>query len=234
MAAAPQSGIAFRIAAAALAGAPLGFAGGALLGGRLLADPAHAQAAATVIACALSGALLVGGLMALSAILLTPRTARTVTLASGVASAAVVVYLVQDFVGDRMAQARAFDAAYERLPDFNLEIAADNPNRSPFSELQYSSNERQYTAQRPGGWLCQGQATRAQTMALFQAMAAMPTTPTKNTATPSANCQLHANWHHGDTAAETCLNADHEMLLAADEMIEATERRSSCQRLDNG
>lgn len=232
MSAPPQSGIAFRIAAAALAGAPLGFAGGALLGGRLLADPAHAQAAATVIACALSGTLFVGGLMALSAVLLAPRTARTVTLASGVASAAVVVYLVQDFVGARIAQARAFDAAYERLPDFKLEIAADNPNRSPFSELQYSSDERQYTAQRPGGWLCQGQATRAQTMALFKAMAATPTST--NTATTSANCQLRTNWHHGDTAVETCLNAHHEILLAADKMIEATERRSSCQRLDNG
>ena len=232
MSAERRSGIAFRLAAAALAGAPLGFAGGALLGGHTLTDPTAPEAGATILACAFFGALFVAGAMMLATTLLTPKAARIATLIGGAASVSVVVYVVQDFIGDRMAQARAFDAAYERMPLFELTLEAANPNRSPFSKLQYESGQRQYAAHRPGGWLCRGTGNRQQTVALFEGLGNLQDSQ-ESTDTAADNCQLSASWRVGDVAIERCLDSDGQALIAAAEtMVEATERRSSCQRID--
>ena len=233
MSAAASSGIAFRFAAAALAGAPVGFAGGALLGGRLLTDPADPAAGPTILLCGAFGALFAAGLMAAVVALLTPKAARLATLAGGVASIAVVVYVVQDFIGDRMAQARAFDAAYQRMPPFEIVLEAENRNRSPFSKLQYESEHRQYTAQRPGGWLCQGEGNREQTMALFEALGDARNPEQANNGTVAIECGLRAAWRIDDVAVEKCLGTGDAALFAvADALVEATERRSSCRRLE--
>lgn len=234
MAATHPPSAAFRLAAAALAGAPLGFAGGALLGGRMLTNPSDPAAAGTTLACAAFGALLVSGAMVLAVMLLTPKAGRLATLVGGVASIAVVVYAVQDFVGHRMAQARAFDEAYERMPRFDLALVAESASRRPFSKLQFESETRRYTAERPGGWLCQGEANRQQTMALFEGLGPVVDGQEANVGAVAA-CQLRAAWQVGDASGQKCLDVDGQALIAAaDTLIDATERRSSCRRLGPG
>ena len=227
--------MAFRLAAAALAGAPLGFAGGALLGGRLLTNPSDPAAAGTTLACAVFGALFAAGSMVMAVLLLTPKTARLTTLVGGVASIAVVVYAVQDFVSHRMAQARAFDAAYQDMPNFELTLTAESAHRRPFSKLRFQSETRRYTAQRPGGWRCRGQGTREQTLALFEGLgqAADGQEPMPNVGARPRSCQLLGTWRMGAASVQRCLDADGQALAAAaDMLIEATERRSSCRRPD--
>lgn len=223
--------MAFRLAAAALAGAPLGFAGGALLGGRLLTNPSDPAAAGTTLACAAFGALFAAGSMVLAVLLLAPKSARVATLVGGVASIAVVVYAVQDFVSHRMAQARAFDAAYQRMPSFELTLTAESAHRRPFSKLQFQSETRQYTAHRPGGWLCRGLGTRKQALALFEGLGQAADGQEPNGDAWARNCQLLGTWRVGAASVEACLDVDGQAVVAAaDTLIEATERRSSCRR----
>lgn len=234
MAATHPPSAAFRLAAAALAGVPLGFAGGALLGGRLLTNPSDPAAAGATLACAAFGALLVSGAMVLAVMLLTPKAGRLATLVGGVASIAVVVYAVQDFVGHRMAQARAFDEAYERMPHFDLALTAESASRRPFSKLQFESETGQYTAERPGGWLCQGHANREQTMTLFEGLGHVADGRGANVDAVGA-CQMRATWQMGGVSGEQCLDVDGQALIAAaDTLVDATERRSSCRRLRPG
>ena len=216
----------FRVAAAALAGLPAGFAAGAVFGGRLLTTPEAPDAGPTLLALGVFGALFAAGAMAFAATLLTPKTTRLATLVVGAASALIVVYMVYGFVTDRMAQARAFDEAYAALPTFELALQADDEDRRPFSELSYRSDTRAYSARRPGGWFCEGAVTRAHNMALFQAL------PTATSSQLDEGCPLRMSWRIADGAEmRGCASANAEPLVAiADAMIEATERRSSCRR----
>lgn len=234
MAATHPPSAAFRLAAAALAGVPLGLAGGALLGGRMLANPSDPAAVGTALACAAFGALLVSGAMVLAVMLLTPKAGRLATLVGGVASIAVVVYAVQDFVGHRMAQARAFDEAYRLMPRFDLALVAESASRRPFSKLHFESETGQYTAERPGGWLCQGQTSREQTLTLFEGLGHVANGRGANVDAAGA-CQMRATWQMGGVSGEKCLDVDGQALIAAaDTLIDATERRSSCRRLGLG
>ena len=220
---------AFRIAAAALAGAPVGFAAGAVLGGQLLAAGASGEAGEIILVCALCGVLLASAMMALAATFLTPKPTHIVTLTVGAVSFAVVVYMVRDFIVDRMEQADALDAAYRSMPRFELSLSVDAPNRPPFSSLVYESLGGTYTALRPGGWRCEGQGSREQAVALYGALRQV------RPSAANGGCERRVSWRIDDGAWEQgCADGNnHTPFSVADDMVERTERRSSCRRADD-
>ena len=227
---------AFRIAAAGLAGLPVGFAAGAVLGGRLLTSPE--DGGATLLALGAFGALFGAGIMAFAAMQLPAKGARRATVGVGAVSAAVVAYMVFDFVTDRMARLRAFDEAYAVLPTFELAFEARDPEREPFSTLSYTSETRAYTARRPGGWRCQGNGARADNMALFEGVRAAQgenDAVTRQVEGDAADgCKLRVSWRIAqDPEIVQCASSAVERLIAAaDAMIETTERKSSCRRAE--
>ena len=218
---------ALRIAAAVLAGAPVGFAAGAVLGGRLPAPGDAAETARLILACGLFGTLFAGALMALVATLLAPKPGRIVTLAAGAASFAIVIYMVRDFVVERMARTDAVEAAYRLMPRFELALTADERSRAPFASLVFESPSGAYVALRPGGWRCTGEGNREQTVALYHALRQLR---------PGAvdGCERHVAWRiDGGERLEACVDGHNQALYAvADAMVEDTERRSSCRRAD--
>ena len=220
---------ALRIAAAALAGAPVGFAAGAVLGGQLLAvgvTGGTGEAGKLILACALFGTLLASAMMALAAMLLAPKAARIATLIAGAVSFAVVIYMVRNFIVDRMAQADALDAAYQSLPHFELSLATDEPNRRPFASLVYESRGGTYNALRPGGWRCAGKGNREQALALYQAL--------RQVRASDGGCERRVASRIDDGEwVEGCVNGvDSALFSVADAMVEVGERRSSCRRTD--
>lgn len=220
---------AFRVAAAALAAAPVGFATGALLAARF-STPATQTDGLTLLGAGLVGAFAAAGLMALAAVSLPPKPARIATLVAAGASFAILVYMVQDFVRDRLAQAAAFDAAYQRMPSYQLTLHARNPRRDPFSQLTYDSETRSYQTTRPGGWLCTGSGNRTHTFALFEAMRI-----TVVEAQP--RCEERVSWRTTGDAAEAshgCVADGNALFAAADELVEATARKASCRRPERG
>ena len=221
-----SSGGGLRLAAAVLAGAPVGFAAGALFGARALAADTPAEAAGGILAAGLFGALFCGAAMALLALLLPPRPVRIATLVAGAVSFAILVYMVQDFVSDRMARAQAFDAAYAGMVGFELALAAKEANRRPFSSLVVQSETRAYEALRPGGWRCEGRASRAQTWALYQGLQGLRASGVE------ADCERRASWRiAGGEPVAACLDGRGDALFAAaDRLVEDTERRASCRR----
>lgn len=227
---------AFRVVAAGLAGLPIGFAASAVLGGRLLTTPD--DAGATLLALGVFGALFAAGIMAFAATLLSAKAARRTTMAVGAVSAAVVAYLVFDFVADRMARLRSFDEAYAALPTFELVFTARDSAREPFSTLSYDSETRAYTARRPGRWLCEGKGARAHNMALFEGIrAAQGAEALAQSAAPEAeadDCKLRASWRvaQGSWVVSCAATAAERLVAAADGMVEETERKSSCRRAE--
>ena len=223
-----ETGRTFRVAASALAAAPVGFAAGALLAGRQLPAPASIDGL-TILAQGLTGAILVALLLALAALALPPKPTRILTLVFAGGSFAILVYMVQDFIGDRLARSQAVEAAYEGMPHFELALWAKDPQRKALSQLEFSSETRKYVAHRPGGWRCEGTGSRVQTVAVFRAM---------QTVRPEAqpSCDLRASWRTIGGAAETdrhgCVGDGSVLFAAADEMIEATERKASCRRIE--
>lgn len=228
---------AFRVVAAGLAGLPIGFAASAVLGGRLLTTPD--DAGATLLALGAFGALFAAGVMAFAATLLSAKAARRTTMAVGAVSAAVVVYLVFDFVADRMARLRSFDEAYAALPTFELAFTARDSARKPFSTLTYDAETRAYTARRPGSWLCEGKGARVHNMALFEGLRAAQGAEALAQGSASAeaeadDCKLRASWRIGQGPWEVscAATAAERLVAAADGMIEETERKSSCRRAE--
>ena len=218
---------ALRIAAAVLAGAPVGFAAGAVLGGQLLAPGDAAEAARLILACGLFGALFAGALMAVLATLLAPKPGRIVTLVAGAASFAIVIYMVRDFVVERMERADAVEAAFRAMPRFELALTVDEPSRAPFASLVFESPSGAYVALRPGGWRCEGKGNREQTVALYRALGQLR---------PCAvdGCERHVAWRmDGGDELEACADGYSQPLYdIADAMVEDTERRSTCRRAD--
>lgn len=228
----PKSKDRLPIAAAALAWAPIGFVLGGMFAGRMLA------AGGTIAACALLGALALAALMASVATRLPAKPLRVTTVVAGGVSFALIVFLVRDFVADRMRQAEAFDAAYARMKPFQLRVESNNPNRAPFSVLTFHSTTRRYVAQRPGGWLCQGDGRREHALALSRGLqaAARENAPSGMS---GGRCATHVFWRYGNAAAasaEEAMPLEHRacapapLLLAADSMVQGTARRASCRR----
>ena len=210
-----------------LAGAPVGFAAGAVLGGRLLATDDAAEAAKLILACALFGALFVGALMALLATLLAPKPGRIVTLVAGAVSFAIVFYMVRDFVVERMERADALAAAFREMPAFELALTAEERSRWPFASLVFDSSSGAYVALRPGGWRCEGRGNRDQTVTLYLALGQL------HPGAVDAGCERRASWRVADgEQLEACADDDQALYAVADAMVEDTERRSSCRRAD--
>lgn len=213
----------FRIAAAALAGAPIGFAVGAYLAARRFI--AHPEAGVIVLGCGLGGAVLAAAVMAIAATRLPPKRVRIGTLVAGGASFAILAYMVQDYVGERLERSRAFDAAYELMPAFELTLVTEDLRRDPFAELAFGSAGGDYMALRPRGWRCSGKGRRQDAMALYAALSAMATAP------EGGRCDVEAAWRIEDGEGQNaCIGEGHALLGAADAMIHETERKSSCRR----
>ena len=217
---------AFRIAAAVLAGTPVGFVAGAVLGRQLMTAESSAQASGSILACALFGALFVGAAMALAAMLLAPKPVRIVTLIAGAVSFVVVFFMVCNFISARMARAEALEAALQSMPRFELSLTTEAVNRRPFSSLVYESQDRTYDALRPNGWRCEGKGNREQTLALYRALRQV------QPAEAGSDCAYQVSWRINEgEPMQGCADGNDQLLFSvADAMVEDTQRRSSCRR----
>ena len=128
MPAARETTRAFRVAAAALSSSPVGFAAGALLAARNPAEPISMDGL-TVLGYGLAGAMVAALIMALTALTLPPKPVRIATLVAAGASFAILVYMVQDFIRDSIAQSDAVSAAYASMPHYELTLWAKDPRR---------------------------------------------------------------------------------------------------------
>ena len=230
---APKRQERLAIAAAALAWAPIGFALGGLVAGPFLAAGASGG---TIAASAVLGAVAAAALMAGVATRLPAKPLRVTTVLAGGVSFALIIFLVRDFVTDRMRQAEAFDAAYAQLRPFQLRVESSDPNRRPFSQLTFHFTTRRYVAQRPGGWLCQGNGRREHAFALAGGLR-LAKTETSRTGAGNAHCATVISWHYdaaagveAPTQLEHTACAPEALLRAADAMVTGTARRASCRR----
>ena len=228
-----KTGRKVRIVAGALSAAPIGFAAGALLGGRYVVVEGGSAGSAILLA-ALVGAVLAAVAMASATAYLPPKPARIMTIAAGGISFAILVYMVRDFVVDRVEQSRAFDVAYARVPSFELTLTSADRQRRPFSTLAYEadrqSDTRDYEALRPGGWFCRGGGRRQDSLALYQGVRAAE----KDDAADRP-CYRRATWRVADEEPVTERCADKgdgfaALFAAADEMIDSTQRYASCRQ----
>lgn len=229
---APKRKERLAVAAAALAWAPIGFALGGLVAGRVLASGGGAIAASALV-----GALALAALMAGVATRLPAKPLRVTTVVAGGVSFALIIFLVRDFVADRMRHAEAFDAAYAQLRPFRLRVESNDPNRRPFSALTFHFATRAYVAERPGGWLCRGNGQREHAFALARGLQLA----TREGPAPGARrgqCPTQVSWRYDDAAGraeeppqrEHSACAPEELLQAADAMVAGTARRASCRR----
>ena len=226
-----------RAVAGALSAAPIGFGAGAFLGGRYLiadvaADPQSAGVA--ILGYALLGAVLAAGAMASLSVLAPPKPARIATIIAGGLSFALLVYMASDYVVDRIDRAKVFDAAYARLPAFEVTLESGDRHRRPFSTLTFTFDPqmetRDYEALRPGGWFCRGRGHEQHALDLLYSLRDVD-----DDQRPSEGCGRRASWTIEGEAAVTgrCADDGHAfatLFATADDMIETTERRSSCRR----
>lgn len=226
-----------RAAAGGLSAAPIGFGAGAFLSGRYLVgdiatDPQ--SAGLLILGYALLGAGLAAGAMAFLAVLAPPKPARIATVIAGGLSFALLVFMGSDYVMDRIDRAEAFDEAYAALPAFEVRLESSDRHRRPFSTLTFTfdgqSETRDYEALRPGGWFCRGRGHEEHAMGMFEALRAAP-----EQAGPSGGCGRRASWSFEGEAGVTGRCADEgeafaTLFATADDMIETTERRSSCRQ----
>lgn len=228
-----KAGRKMRAVAGGLAAAPIGFAAGALLGGRYLVVQGG-PAGSGILLAALVGAMLAAVAMAAAAACLPPKSARLTTLAASGISFVILVYLVQDFVVDRVERARAFGVAYARVPSFELALESADRQRRPFSTLAFEadrqSDSRDYEALRPGGWLCRGGGRRQDGLALYRGIRAA-----EKDSPAAGRCDRRAAWQIADEepVAGRCADAGDgfaALFAAADAMIDSTQRYASCRR----
>ena len=222
-----------RAVAGALSAAPIGFAVGALLGGRYVVVQG-VPAGSAILLVALVGAVLAAIAMGSATACLPPKSARMMTIAAGGISFAILVYMVQDFVVDRVERARAFDIAYARVPSFELTLTSADRRRRPFSTLAYEadrrSDTRDYEAHRPGGWFCRGGGRRQDSLALYRGIRAA-----EQDNAAGGPCHRRATWRIADEEPVTERCADRgdgfaALFAAADAMIDSTQRYASCRQ----
>lgn len=228
-----KTGRKMRAFAGALSAAPIGFAAGALLGGRYLVVHGG-PAGSAILLGALVGALLAAVAMASATAYLPPKPARVMTIGAGGISFAILVYMVQDFVVDRVERSRAFDVAYASVPSFELALESADRQRRPFSTLAFDadrqSDTRDYEALRPSGWFCRGGGRRQDSLALYRGIRAA-----EKDSPADGRCDRRATWRIADEEPVTGRCADEgdgfaTLFAAADEMIDSTQRYASCRR----
>ena len=228
-----------RAVAGALSAAPIGFAAGALLGGRYLVVQGGAGVSGAAASAVLLGALVVALLAAIAMGILTaylpPKPARVTTIVAGGISFAILVYMVQDFIVHRLEQSRIFDAAYARVPSFELTLTATDRQRRPFSTLAFQadrqSDTRDYEALRPGGWFCRGAGRPKDSLALDPGIRAAE----EEDDDADVPCYNRAAWRVSgeEPVTERCADEGEgfaALFAAADEMIESTQRYASCRQ----
>ena len=60
-------------------------------------------------------------------------------LAGGASSFALLAFMVEDYIAERIRAANAFDAHYATLPDFTLELRHVDPTRQPLSRFTFDA-----------------------------------------------------------------------------------------------
>lgn len=228
-----KTGRRMRAVAGALSAAPIGFAAGALLGGRFLVVQGGSAGSAILLG-AFVMALLAAIAMGIVTAYLPPKPARVTTIVAGGISFAILVYMVQDFVVHRVERARAFDAAYARIPSFELRLTSADRQRRPFSVLAFhadrQSDTHDYEALRPRGWFCRGGGRPMDALALYQAMRAA-----EKDGIAHGACSRRAAWRiDGEGRVDERCADDGDgfaaLFDAADEMIDSTQRYASCRK----
>ena len=205
-------------ALAAISATPLGFVAGAFVGARI----ASTTEGVALLGWGIGGAVLLAALAYALARALTGRRLLIAALVLGASSFALLAFMVEDYIAERIRAADAFDAHYVTLPHFSLELHHVDPTRQPLSRFTFDATTLEFTATRPGNWHCTGKASREERAELHAALETMPTAP----ATP---CTTTAKWHIGDAPpVESC---DNETLIPlADAIIQTHERRTRCRR----
>lgn len=205
-------------ALAAIASTPLGFVVGAFAGARL----ASTTEGVALLGWGLAGAALFAAATLALARVLTGRRLLVAALVLGASSFALLAFMVEDYIAERIRAANAFDAHYATLPDFSLELHHVDPTREPLSRFTFDAATLEFTATRPGNWRCTGKANREEKAELHATLQTMPIA----TVTP---CTTTAQWHiAGGEPVEAC---DDETLIAlADGIVRTHERRTRCRR----
>ena len=180
-----------------------------------------------IFVCAMTG-LLVSLLGAYGLVRLMPeRLQRATTISLGSISAVILAWLLTDFVGDRMRLAEEFDAAYAEMPSYDVALDHQFEGRRPLNTIEFASPERRFSAGRPGGWQCEGDATREQDYELYRAISVA-------SKSFGANCSnLKIRYRAADIELDTCVANDRNaaaLIAAADTLVTANERISSCTR----
>ena len=205
-------------ALAAIASTPLGFVAGAFAGARL----ASTTEGVALLAWGLAGAALLAAAAFASARALTGRRLVVAALVLGASSFALLAFMVEDYIAERIRAANAFDAHYATLPDFTLQLGHVDPTRQPLSRFSFDATTLEFTAMRPGRWHCTGKASREEKAELH---AALTTVPVTNDAT----CPTTAQWRLGVAAPmESC--DDGTLIALADDIVRTHERRTRCRR----
>ena len=159
--------------------------------------------------------------------LLPERFKRPTTISLGSLSAVVLVWLVTDFISERLRLSEAFDEAYAKIPAYEVELDHQFDGRSPLDTIRFVSPEREFIATRPGGWTCAGTGTREQDYALYVAIS-------RASAAFGSNCSiLNIRFRADDIDLDTCVAEDTDaqaLMTAADTLVTANERISSCRR----
>ena len=219
-------------ALAAIASTPLGFVVGAFVGARLVA---------TTDGVALLGWGFAGaGLFAVATLglarFLSGRRLVALALALGASSFALLAFMVEDYIAERIRAANAFDAHYATLPHFELELHHVDPTREPLSRFAFDATSLVFNATRPGNWHCTGKASREEKAELHAALQDMPVS--------APPCSTTARWQLADSPPGSSSegrplalpqaegsSCDNEILLPlADAIVKAHERRTRCRR----
>lgn len=209
-------------ALAPLAATPVGFVAGAFAGGRLLAGEATGP---MLVGFGLGGAAVLAAVVLAVVRRTTGRRLLAAALVCGGTSFALLAFMVEDFIAERIREARAFDAHYATLPDFTLELAHVDATRRPLSRFSYDSSSLEFVAIRPGSWRCTAVSTRREKAALAAAL------PGRSGALPKpADCLTTVRWRRGAAPPVEACDVDGVVIALADDIVMAHERRTRCRR----
>ncbi len=205
-------------ALAAVAATPLGFVVGAFAGARL----ASTTEGVALLGWGIGGAALLALAAYAMARMLSGRRLLIAALVVGASSFALLAFMVEDYIAERIRAANAFDAHYATLPHFELELHHVDPTREPLSRFAFNATSLEFNATRPGNWHCTGKASREEKAELHAALQDMPVS--------APPCSTTARWQLADSpSVESC---DNETLIPlADAIVKAHERRTRCRRV---
>ncbi|MDE0691980.1 MAG: hypothetical protein OXI55_07005 [Gammaproteobacteria bacterium] len=174
---------------AAIASTPIGFVVGAVAGARL----ASTTEGVALLACGFAGASLFAVATLGLARFLAGRRLLALALALGASSFALLAFMVEDYIAERIRAANAFDAHYATLPHFELSLHHVDPTREPLSRFAFDATSLEFNATRPGNWHCTGKASRKEKAELHAALQDMPVVA------PTPPCSTTVKWQVADS-----------------------------------